>query len=427
MKYIVMECHKGYAVLMDESARFVHAANLSYTVGQTVTSPFLMEKSEPQSEGRHISFRMTRIAAAAACLALAVSAGSFYYTRNFKTYSTVLISAKANIRMELNKKGEVLDLQGGNAEADELLKNYSSKGKDKVTVVNEIIDIEKSQNIISDDEVVGLYIKIDEIDEYKSYKKDFENGVTENKISVHEFGTPKPKDPEPLKPSKPDKSTAPTPEAPDPPHDGADTHKPPKPDVAGGPNANNAGGAPAAPAAPAAPPSGEPHAPAVQKPASGNKSNSKPAEKAVEPPKPADPASPAAPQPHEQSGNNAGPSPAPAASQSFATVRKWYPAPRKYSAEKTYESARETQQEPVIFTACEVKPDAINEISAAIDSFIESQKPEEPAVNSETVEAPKAAEAIHPQVPEPDIPEQHVQFGGYRHTEKEEPAPKPIK
>ena len=79
MKYIVMECHKGYAVLMDEESRYMKAANLRYVVGQTVTTPVLMEFSA--GEERRISFYVTRFAAAAACLALAVSAGSFYYTR----------------------------------------------------------------------------------------------------------------------------------------------------------------------------------------------------------------------------------------------------------------------------------------------------------------------------------------------------------
>ena len=128
MKYIVMECHKGYAVLMDEESRYMKAANLRYVVGQTVTTPVLMEYSA--GEERRISFYVTRFAAAAACLALAVSAGSFYYTRNFKTHSTVLISAKTNIRMDLNKKGEVLHLSGGDDAADELLKDYNGKGKD---------------------------------------------------------------------------------------------------------------------------------------------------------------------------------------------------------------------------------------------------------------------------------------------------------
>lgn len=39
MTYIVMECHPGFAVLLDEEGRFVKAANRHYAVGQTVESP----------------------------------------------------------------------------------------------------------------------------------------------------------------------------------------------------------------------------------------------------------------------------------------------------------------------------------------------------------------------------------------------------
>ena len=44
MKYLVMECHTGYAVLLDEEGRFCRAANPGYEVGQTVEDPVLMRE-----------------------------------------------------------------------------------------------------------------------------------------------------------------------------------------------------------------------------------------------------------------------------------------------------------------------------------------------------------------------------------------------
>ena len=46
MKYMVMECHPGYAVLLDEEGCFRKAANLRYEVGQTVEEPFLMKERQ---------------------------------------------------------------------------------------------------------------------------------------------------------------------------------------------------------------------------------------------------------------------------------------------------------------------------------------------------------------------------------------------
>ena len=42
MKYIVMECHFSYAVLLDENGKFLKAANRGYQVGQTVCDPTLV-------------------------------------------------------------------------------------------------------------------------------------------------------------------------------------------------------------------------------------------------------------------------------------------------------------------------------------------------------------------------------------------------
>ena len=43
MKYIVMECHYSYAVLLDRNGKFVKAANMGYKVGETVEDPVLIK------------------------------------------------------------------------------------------------------------------------------------------------------------------------------------------------------------------------------------------------------------------------------------------------------------------------------------------------------------------------------------------------
>ena len=43
MKYLVMECHPAYAVVLDEKGRFLKVANLNYEPGQTVSSVIEMK------------------------------------------------------------------------------------------------------------------------------------------------------------------------------------------------------------------------------------------------------------------------------------------------------------------------------------------------------------------------------------------------
>ena len=106
MKYIVMECHEGYAVLMDEDSVFVTAANLGYKVGQTVTDPVIMTSDDNSSRRRRSI--ILKVTAAAACLVLMCGTGYHFYSVIYKTYSTVIISSNAGVKLDLNKKGKVI-------------------------------------------------------------------------------------------------------------------------------------------------------------------------------------------------------------------------------------------------------------------------------------------------------------------------------
>lgn len=69
MKYIVMECHTSYAVLLDENGVFLKAANLHYEVGQTVSNPVLMQENQTSKDKTQKAIKNTLIAIAA-CLVL---------------------------------------------------------------------------------------------------------------------------------------------------------------------------------------------------------------------------------------------------------------------------------------------------------------------------------------------------------------------
>lgn len=184
MKYIVMECHEGYAILMDEESRLLHAANLHYQVGQTVSDPVLLNDNSG-SQRYNIRIFVTRAAAAAACIALIAGSGYSFYSQNIKVDSTILISSAANITIGLNKKGNVVFITGSDKKSEELVKNYSAKGKDKITVTNELIELEKSKGIISDGDTVDLYISADSSKDRDAYKSQIEKAITDPDVNVN--------------------------------------------------------------------------------------------------------------------------------------------------------------------------------------------------------------------------------------------------
>ena len=137
MNYMVMECHPSYAVLLDAEGRFLKAANLHYKTGQIVHDPVLM-KEEPAKQRNLMRWARSGMAAAAACFLLLI--GFNYYQNNVVSYSSIYLTINPEIQMDLNRKGSVTRLEGINEDGKTLLEGYDGKGKDKITVTDELID-----------------------------------------------------------------------------------------------------------------------------------------------------------------------------------------------------------------------------------------------------------------------------------------------
>lgn len=181
MKYLVIECHPAYAVLMDEASRFVRAANLHYTVGQTVTDPVLMQ-NETTKTALHRSV-IVRITAAAACLLLLSAAGFRYYNRNLKTESVVVIASGFNIEMGLNSRGKVISLNSDTENGQALLREYSGKNKTSVEAANDLLQLQIDKGMIADGDTVRFYIASDNAASYSAYKTALEAEIP--KMSLH--------------------------------------------------------------------------------------------------------------------------------------------------------------------------------------------------------------------------------------------------
>lgn len=136
MKYIVMECHFSYAILLDEEGRFLKAANRGYQVGQSVYDPVLVGAYRYRPPMVRIAARC--VALAIACLLLFV--GIAYYRYNVEAVSTIVMTINPEVKLELNRKGEVLSLSGINADGMTLVGDYDFEDKDKITALDELID-----------------------------------------------------------------------------------------------------------------------------------------------------------------------------------------------------------------------------------------------------------------------------------------------
>ena len=178
MKYMVMECHPGYAVLLDEEGRFRKAANLRYEVGQTVEAPFLMKERQP---GLSVLPGKRWISAAAAMAACAFLLFGFRYYQNYMyPYSSIYLTINPEVLMELNRQGNVVRLSGTNEDGRKLLEGYSGRGKDKLTVADELIDRAIDMGFLSEGGQVSFYIDAPDEALFQEYGVELRTEITEH-------------------------------------------------------------------------------------------------------------------------------------------------------------------------------------------------------------------------------------------------------
>ena len=113
MKYLVMECHPGYAVVLSQDGRFIKTANLNYDVGETVSDIIIMY-SNPQNR-HHWLFILIAAALCAALVALAV----WYYA--LAPVGTVNLVINPEVKITVNRLFYVLDAEGLNADGRRLI------------------------------------------------------------------------------------------------------------------------------------------------------------------------------------------------------------------------------------------------------------------------------------------------------------------
>ncbi len=163
MSYLVMECHMGYAVVLDEYGRFLKVVNRHYEVGQTVYDVIpVRERTQPI-----LRLRAARIiAVAAACLLLV---GGISWWNWWMPYGSIYMKINPEVQVELNRYGDVLRVEGVNEDGKTLVSGYHYKGKNKAQIINDLIERAISLRMLSSGGEV--YLDID------SSKKSFSDDI----------------------------------------------------------------------------------------------------------------------------------------------------------------------------------------------------------------------------------------------------------
>ena len=133
MKYMVMECHPGYAVVLDEAGTFLKVANRKYQVGQMLTD---VEPMRTPSRGKSHRW-IAVLAAAAACVALALG---FTLPRSAQPYASVYVKINPEVRIDVDQQDQVVGLAGVNQDGIDLIAGYDYHNKHLDLVTDELVD-----------------------------------------------------------------------------------------------------------------------------------------------------------------------------------------------------------------------------------------------------------------------------------------------
>lgn len=145
--YMVVELHSAYAVVLDNSGRFIKVANSGYAVGDVTDK--IVPLIYPQDKKKRKSTIIRLAASLAACVALCIF-GTYEYQYMYTEYGSIHMQINPEVEISLSRSGRVLNIEGENADGEALLQDYSYKGKDKETVVDELADLAIEQNYLTE-------------------------------------------------------------------------------------------------------------------------------------------------------------------------------------------------------------------------------------------------------------------------------------
>ena len=122
-------------------------------MGDTVRD--IVELQKPKARSAALWKSLAGLTAAAACLCLVFFG---WYQPNYTAYGTLRIQINPDVEITVSRTDRVLDLEGLNADGEDLIEGYSYKGKDRETAANELVERAIDMGYLSDEKTVSITV-----------------------------------------------------------------------------------------------------------------------------------------------------------------------------------------------------------------------------------------------------------------------------
>ena len=149
MRYMVMETHLAYAVVLGQDGSVLKVANRRYQVGEKVNDiiPMKVTGSADASEAvnrtdvREIKMsgrgRALKLMAVSAAAVLMFGAWGIY-DFGFATYGSVYMTINPEVRIDMSRSDRIVDIDGINEDGETLVSGYNYAGKSLSQVIEEL-------------------------------------------------------------------------------------------------------------------------------------------------------------------------------------------------------------------------------------------------------------------------------------------------
>ena len=146
MTYLVMECHYGYAIVLDTQGRYLKVANRNYLVGQQVTDVIPFEAPKKQINTR----RWANIGALAACFCVVVS----LWLVMLLPFGTVRLQINPDVLLTVNRLNFVIKAEGLNEDGKALLQGFDYHRMKLPQVSDALADRATAEGYLTEDGVI---------------------------------------------------------------------------------------------------------------------------------------------------------------------------------------------------------------------------------------------------------------------------------
>ena len=133
MKYLVMENHFSYSIVLDEKGQFIKVANMGFDVGETIEQIYPINNKTKINKSKKI---ITLLTGVAACFIILFSV---LYKQPLPVYASIYLNINPQFKIDVDKNGTILELKSLNNDAKSLTKDYKWKKKNIETLSKEIV------------------------------------------------------------------------------------------------------------------------------------------------------------------------------------------------------------------------------------------------------------------------------------------------